>query len=91
MPNKFDELDIFEDREFCQEYAEILENRASTIKNKNIPTDKELKEKAMRTIESKKSKILKEFGESGLEDLKMAINSNNGTILNSYIDSIESL
>jgi hypothetical protein len=91
MSNKFNESDIFEDKEFCQEYAKILEDvkRASVIQNKNILTDKLLKLKATSLIEGKRDKISEEFGILGLEELKTAINSNNGTILNSYIDSIE--
>ena len=93
MSNKFNESDIFEDKEFCQEYSKILEDvkRASVIQNKNILTDKQLKLKATGLIEAKRDKISEEFGKLGLEELKTAINSNNGTILNSYIDSIESL
>lgn len=43
----------------------------------------------MKLIEDKKEKILSKIGESGLSDLIEIINSNNGTILNSYMDSIK--
>ena len=91
MGNNYNESDIFNDTEFCKEYCKVLDSRASLVDTKKVITNKKLNTETMNLIERKKTKIIAKFGESGLTELIKTINSNQGTMLFSFMDNLKQL